>query len=29
LASEFVGFANPLVQSGGDRNIRLGLKFFF
>ena len=29
LASEGVGFANPLVQSGGDRNIRLGLKFFF
>jgi hypothetical protein len=29
LVSEGVGFANPLVQSGGDRNIRLGLKFFF
>jgi Carboxypeptidase regulatory-like domain len=29
LASEFVGFANPQVQSGGDRNIRFGLKFFF
>jgi Carboxypeptidase regulatory-like domain len=29
LAGEGVGFANPLVQSGGNRNIRLGLKFIF
>ena len=29
LYHEFVGFANPHVQNGGTRNIRLGAKFFF
>jgi Carboxypeptidase regulatory-like domain len=29
LASETVGFANPRVQNGGNRAIRLGGKFFF
>lgn len=29
LAAEGVGFANPLVQNGGFRSIRLGAKFFF
>lgn len=29
VVGEGVGFANPLVQSGGSRSIRLGLKFFF
>jgi len=27
--SEFTGFANPLVQAGGARSIRFGLKFVF
>jgi Carboxypeptidase regulatory-like domain len=29
LVGEGVGFANPLVQNGGNRQIRLGLKFSF
>jgi hypothetical protein len=29
FASEFTGFANPLVQDGGFRSIRFGLKLFF
>jgi hypothetical protein len=29
IASEFTGFANPLVQAGGARSIRFGLKLMF
>lgn len=29
IATEFTGFANPLVQAGGARSIRLGLKLVF